>query len=275
MEDKNIRQLHRQLVLAEEAEAAAAVELADPQQDARIVSDVIKRLESKGELAPSHDTEPPPVTERPLPQVESRPSAGRSGSRSGSRAGALSFQRSWIGKAAAYSGVMATAVLGLMLFLREPTGPQPRESLAIYGITVPPDDKVAGIGPAPSALSPVAAPARLSLDSILQVDLRPARQVSKDVSAVAFLKEGRGQITPWNVTFDRSEAGVFQLRGRVRDLPGIGLGRWELLVAVGYPDRLPSRSDLAQRLTHGEVSAGEGWQLLSGSLEIVDPKQIR
>lgn len=273
MEDKNFRQLHRQLILAEEAEAAAAVEIADPQQDARILGEVIQRLESKGELAPSarSDREPAPREESPLARIPPAPPPGRSGSLSG----APSFLNSWLGKAAALSGAVAAAALGLTLLLREPSGTLARESLAAYGIVVPPDDQVAGAGPAPSALSSVAAPARLSLDSILQVDLRPARQVSRDVMAVAFLKAGGGQVSAWDVTFDRSEAGVFQLRGRVRELPGLGLGRWELLVAVGYPDRLPSRSELGRRLAHGDVSTGEGWQLLSGSLEIVEPKQLR
>ena len=253
MEDKNIRQLHRQLVIAEEAEAADAVELADPQQDARIVVAVTKHLEEKGELSSAQP--PPPRSAAPSP--------------SGSTA-LFSRPRS---RAALIAGLSLAAVLSITVLLRGPGGPEKREAVASYEITIPSDDRVAGSAPEEPPPSPIAGPSRLSLDSVLQVNLRPQRQVSKDVQAVAFLKSGES-IKPWPVTFVRSEQGTFLLRGKIANLPGLGLGRWELVFIIGYPDRVPSPTELAQLLRSG-AATGDGWQILRGSIEIVPPNQVR
>lgn len=253
MEVKNIRQLHRQLINAEEAEAAGAVELADPQQDARIVAAVTKHLEEKGELA-RVQSEPP----RPAVPSQSKPT---------SLLGRLR------GRGALIAGISLAAALTVAVLLRKPGAPDPQEAVASYGIVIPSDDRVAGSAPEEPPPSPIAGPSRLSLDSILQVHLRPQHQVSKDVQAVAYLKSGES-IKPWPVTFERSEQGTFLLRGKVASLPGLGLGRWELIFIIGYPERLPSATGLAQLLHSGAVT-GDGWQILRGSLEIVEPKQVR
>lgn len=255
MEDKNIRQLHRQLVIAEEAEAAAAVELADPQQDARIIADTLQRMESRGELAQAVSPSLP----------EHRPSLPAPSS----------FWSSRPGKTVAYSGFsMAAVLLGVALFVQGPDTKGSREPLASFEMKIPADDRVAGHSPEPQPVVPASPPSQLSLDSVLQVDLLPEHRVSKDVQAVAFLKSAES-VAPWGVTLKRSEQGTFHLRGRVRDLPGLHLGRWELIFAVGYPERMPSQTELAQRLASGGATSGEGWQILRGSLEIVETKQVR
>lgn len=251
MEDKNIRQLHRQLVIAEEAEAADAVELADPQQDARIVAAVTEQLADKGELGAPPSPRPAALAQPRAASLWSRPR----------------------GRAAVFAGLSLAAALTITAVLRGPGEPEHREAVASYAISIPSDDRVAGSATEEPPPSPIAGPSRLSLESILQVHLRPQHQVSKDVQAVAFLKQG-DSLSPWPVTFVRSEQGTFLLRGKVANLPGLGLGRWELIFIIGYPEQVPSSADLAQLLRSGAVT-GDGWQILRGSIEIVEPKQVR
>lgn len=92
-------------------------------------------------------------------------------------------------------------------------------------------------------------------DSILTIRISPDVPVVGPVAMKAFLADSdrRGsRARAWTARFDASESGAFILHAPIRDLPGVGPGRFHLTFLVGRP---------------GAPAEG-GWTQLSGDLEI-------
>jgi len=109
---------------------------------------------------------------------------------------------------------------------------------------------------------------RVTPGSLLTLVLRPAENVVGPINARAFLSSNGalgGRWQPWAVHLDRADSGAFALRARVRDLPGLAPGRWQVAFLVGRPSSLPSEPGGVKR---GEAHAG--WHLLEGEIEMED-----
>ena len=145
---------------------------------------------------------------------------------------------------------------------------------AAYKLRVDGDDPGWG-PPLPSvAVGASSDRATLSIDSRLDVILRPAEPVRKDVVLHSFCGKGPS-VESWNVDLERSPSGVFHLRGRVRDLPPLSPGHWELFFVVGYPDFVPTKDKLVQ-LLNADPQEGPrpGWQLIRGEVDILPTRPL-
>lgn len=140
----------------------------------------------------------------------------------------------------------AAAIVAVLLLPRHPDRLPPVPELSIQ---VPGDDSTMGTPARPVAARP-GEPARLTRDSLLSVTITP-RQPAPDLLAAletrAFLGhvEAAGaepeEVRPWPVTLERSPQGGFLLRGRVRDLPDLGPGTWDLIFVFARPGHMPPR----------------------------------
>ncbi|MCL2448817.1 MAG: hypothetical protein FWD17_07720 [Polyangiaceae bacterium] len=93
------------------------------------------------------------------------------------------------------------------------------------------------------------------------IELRPAARVDGAIGARAFLLRG-DVVRPWDPPFDVTRDGIVTIDGPVDDLfRGIPAGPWEVAVAVGRPEVLPTapRDVLRERGRDGGVDAA--WRL--------------
>jgi hypothetical protein len=73
-----------------------------------------------------------------------------------------------------------------------------------------------------------------------EMNLRPTRAVQGAIGARAFLLRG-SEVRPWDAPFSVSADGSVRIAGRVDLLfAGVPRGRWEVAVAVGRPELLPT-----------------------------------
>lgn len=155
-------------------------------------------------------------------------------------------------------------LLGRALLRWAPIGPGGAEpELPVYGLELSPEPE----HDEPPGRSRTA---RVRADGVLTIAVRPAQAVVGAVTAQAFLADGK-ILRPWAVRFERSEAGTFLLRARVEDLPGLEVGRHELVILVGRPDRLPPSVE-AVRARPVEARSTGAWCLLDGVLEVTPPR---
>ncbi len=101
----------------------------------------------------------------------------------------------------------------------------------------------------------------LHRDSRLEIELRPQSPVTGAVGARAFLLRG-DEVHAWDPPFSVGLDGIVRLSGRVDKLfEGVPRGRWEVAIAVGRPEVLPTapRDVLVRR---NDDPALAGWHLV-------------
>jgi hypothetical protein len=107
----------------------------------------------------------------------------------------------------------------------------------------------------------------LGRDSRVEIELRPQGPVTGAVGARAFLLRG-DEVHAWDPPFSVGLDGIVRLRGRVDQLfEGVPRGRWEVAIAVGRPEVLPTAPrDVLARKNEDPVLAG--WHLVRTSVRL-------
>lgn len=78
---------------------------------------------------------------------------------------------------------------------------------------------------------------RLSLDSTLDVRLRPEDGTTEAVEATIFIKAEDGLSKKWPVKFERHSSGMLRVKGRVRDFPGMDRpGSLEMMILIHFQE---------------------------------------
>jgi len=105
------------------------------------------------------------------------------------------------------------------------------------------------------------APVSLPAEGRFEMQLRPTTPVRGAVGARGFLLNG-DDVRPWDPPLSVSMDGVVRIAGPVARLfAGIPPGTWEVAIAVGRPEFLPTApNDVLQARAHDRE--GAGWQLL-------------
>ncbi|HXX68625.1 MAG TPA: hypothetical protein VEK07_15665 [Polyangiaceae bacterium] len=105
------------------------------------------------------------------------------------------------------------------------------------------------------------APVSLQPDGRFEMELRPTAPVRGAVGARGFLLNG-DDVRPWDPPLSVSIDGIVRVVGPVERLfAGIPTGTWDVAIAVGRPEFLPTApNDVVQARDHGRE--GSGWQLL-------------
>jgi ferric-dicitrate binding protein FerR (iron transport regulator) len=94
-----------------------------------------------------------------------------------------------------------------------------------------------------------------------EMNLRPAVAVQGAIGARAFLLRGN-EVRPWDAPFSVSADGAVRIAGPVDLLfAGVPRGRWEVAVAVGRPELLPTAP---RDILHGrnDDPRPSGWRLV-------------
>jgi hypothetical protein len=96
-----------------------------------------------------------------------------------------------------------------------------------------------------------------------EADLRPSAPVTGAVGARAFLLRGN-EVRPWNPPFEVARDGSVRIAGPVDTLfAGVPAGPWEIAVAVGRPETLPTAPRDLLRGRDTEANAGAAaWRLV-------------
>lgn len=95
------------------------------------------------------------------------------------------------------------------------------------------------------------------------LDLRPAGPVAGAVGARAFLVQGE-VVRPWNVAYTVQRDGSVRIEGATDTIfAGVPAGAWEVAVAVGRPENLPTDP---REVLHAPLVAttdgGAAWHLV-------------
>lgn len=110
---------------------------------------------------------------------------------------------------------------------------------------------------------PPATRVRVLSNDLLTVVLRPLEAATGPIEVRAFLEQP-GKNLRWPVHFERLAAGTFAVTVAARELSGLGAGRWQAVVLVGRPDRLPIHPAAAR-----ERAPDDTWCILYGELDVV------
>jgi hypothetical protein len=107
----------------------------------------------------------------------------------------------------------------------------------------------------------------LRRDSLFEIELRPESAVTGAVGARAFLLRG-DEVHGWDPPFSVSLDGVVRITGTVDKLfEGIPRGRWEVVIAVGRPEVLPTAPrDVLYRRGDDPILAG--WHLVRAPVRL-------
>lgn len=118
--------------------------------------------------------------------------------------------------------------------------------------TVPPYALVGGDG-GESAIGP---------GEVFEVEVRPASHVEGAVGARAFLLRG-AEVRPWDPPFDVTRDGAVRIRGLVDTLfAGVPPGPWDVAVAVGRPELLPTAPRDLLRARGHDAGPAAGYRLV-------------
>jgi hypothetical protein len=98
--------------------------------------------------------------------------------------------------------------------------------------------------------------------SAFVMDLRPAGPVTGAVGARAFLVQG-DVVRPWDVAFTVQRDGSVRIEGATDVLfAGVPAGAWEIAVAVGRPENLPTDPRDVLRARVSTPDGGAAWHLV-------------
>jgi hypothetical protein len=94
------------------------------------------------------------------------------------------------------------------------------------------------------------------------MDLQPNGTVTGAVAARAYLVQGDA-VRPWDVTFTVQRDGSVQIEGATDALfAKVPAGVWEIVVAVGRPENLPSDPRDLLRARAATIDAGAAWHVV-------------
>jgi hypothetical protein len=101
----------------------------------------------------------------------------------------------------------------------------------------------------------------LSPNARFEIELRPATPVEGAIAARGFLLRG-DEVRPWDPPFSVSRDGSVLIAGRADTLfAGVPLGSWEVALAIGRPEVLPTAPrDVLRARTHDPIQSG--WHLI-------------
>ncbi|WP_437680884.1 hypothetical protein [Sorangium sp. So ce131] len=104
--------------------------------------------------------------------------------------------------------------------------------------------------------------ARLGPGSRLEIALRPTTRVEGPVAVRGFLIQG-GTARPWDVRADVSEQGAARIEGDTETLfRGVPAGEWEIALAIGRPEALPSEPADVLRAQQQEAPRASALRLI-------------
>lgn len=98
--------------------------------------------------------------------------------------------------------------------------------------------------------------------STFAMDLRPAGPVAGAVGARAFLVQG-DVVRPWNVPYMVQRDGSVRIEGATDTIfAGVPAGAWEIAVAVGRPENLPTDPREVLHARVAPIDGGAAWHLV-------------
>jgi hypothetical protein len=102
-----------------------------------------------------------------------------------------------------------------------------------------------------------------------EIDIRPAVPVTGAVGARAFLLRGN-VVRPWDPPVDVARDGSVRIAGSVDTLfANVPPGPWEIVVAVGRPETLPTAPQDVLRRFGADVDAGAAaWRLVRRGIRL-------
>jgi hypothetical protein len=108
---------------------------------------------------------------------------------------------------------------------------------------------------------PAEAEVNLPPGARFEIELRPATPVEGAIAARGFLLRGE-EVRPWDPPFSVTQDGRVRIAGRVDALfAGVPAGAWEVALAVGRPEVLPTAPRDVLRARNNEPSQA-GWHLV-------------
>jgi hypothetical protein len=105
-----------------------------------------------------------------------------------------------------------------------------------------------------------------------ELELRPASPVTGAVGARAFLRR-ENVLRPWDPPFTVARDGSVRIAGAVDALfANVPPGPWEIVVAVGRPETLPTAPQDVLRKSHADVDAdAAAWRLVRRGIRLSAP----
>ena len=108
---------------------------------------------------------------------------------------------------------------------------------------------------------------RLTMDSVLCLELRPAEPVSGPIRVKAFLRVA-GKLQPWPISLNRLPRGSFSFKVPIRDLPDLLPGKNTLIFVLGRMEDEISDEQVASFLDKGTGRAAS-FQILQHDILVV------
>lgn len=101
----------------------------------------------------------------------------------------------------------------------------------------------------------------LAQDAQFEIELCPTSHVEGAIAARGFLLRG-DEVRPWDPPFSVTTEGIVRIAGRVDVLfAGVPSGSWEVALAVGRPEVLPTAPrDVLRARSKGPIESG--WHLV-------------
>jgi hypothetical protein len=108
----------------------------------------------------------------------------------------------------------------------------------------------------------------LARASLLDLRLRPVAPVRGAIGARAFLMRDN-EVRPWDPPFSVTQDGAVRITGAVATiLAGVPAGPWEIAVAVGRPEVLPTAPSDLVRERERPARRRAGWRLVRQRIRI-------
>lgn len=161
--------------------------------------------------------------------------------------GAQRTRRRWI----ATSAALALAA-GLAVVMLRSTD----DSVPGYQVQLSSTTRTLGSAPPDRRVS-----ASLTLDSLLDVELRPQHAAAEAAQVRVFFRQD-GRIRPWSIKMTPTAKGLFRLQAPVQALPAVHAGPAELIFAIGLSGGGPTVDELERALLHESPPRIKQWQVL-------------
>lgn len=175
-----------------------------------------------------------------------------------------SGRRSWHWALTLLAGGVSCLLIAVVIWIRLLKPEESAEALAFLALT-PSPQLVLGTGQELESHEQI----QVSEQGNFVVVLRPQDRVQGDLACETYLRGEDGRLLRWQIPVEKSPHGVFQIRARVRDLPLLHRGSWDIYYVLGLRAALPSADRIADVIKTG-ASTGGGWVLLHHRLEITD-----
>jgi hypothetical protein len=108
-------------------------------------------------------------------------------------------------------------------------------------------------------------PVRVAWGGLFSVEVRPDAPVVGAVGARAFLVRG-AEVRPWDPPFAVERDGSLRIEGAVDTLfAGVPEGSWEIALAVGRPETLPTAP---RDVLRGGAGGAAAWRLVRERIQI-------